>query len=95
MADPDTEGQALLICLKVTPAKCCKFNEQTLGHPDMVIDEIHYRTWRIEVLQAESGWKALVYRPSSPLHEIEVPEGSDRRAAIGGAKTLIDKLLAA
>ncbi len=61
----------------------------------MGIDEIHYKAWRIEVLHAESGWKALVYRPSSPIHEIDVPEGSDRRAAVEGARTLIDKLLAA
>ena len=61
----------------------------------MEIDEIHYKGWRIEVLHSELGWKAPVYRPSSPLHEIDVPDGSDRRTAIEGAKTLIDKLIAA
>jgi hypothetical protein len=56
----------------------------------MVIDELHYKEWRIEVLHGELGWKALLYRPSSPLHETTAPEGSDRRVVIHEAKTLID-----
>ena len=56
----------------------------------MVIDEIHYKGWRIEVLHGELGWKALLYRPSSPLHEAAVPEGPDRHAIIQEAKVLID-----
>jgi len=58
-------------------------------------DEIHYKGWRIEVLHGELGWKALAYRPSSLLHELEVPNGSDRRSIIEDAKALIDKLIAA
>ena len=61
----------------------------------MATDEIHYKGWRIEVLHGEPGWKALVYRPSSPLHEADVPNGSDRHTVIEGAKTLIDTLIAA
>jgi hypothetical protein len=57
----------------------------------MAIDEIHYKDWRIAVLPCESGWKALVYRPSSPLHESTVPLGQDRRAVIAEAKALIDR----
>ena len=62
---------------------------------NMENDEIHYKEWRIEVLHGELGWKALVYRPSSPLHELEVPNSSDRRATIEDARALIDKLIAA
>lgn len=54
------------------------------------MDEICYKDWRIEVLPDGSGWKALVYRPSSPLHEATVPHGPDRRAVIAQAKTIID-----
>jgi hypothetical protein len=57
----------------------------------MAIDEIHYKGWRMEVLQDGPGWKALVYRPSSPLHEATVPHGPDRRAVIEEAKALIDR----
>jgi len=55
------------------------------------MDEIHYKDWRIEVLADESGWKALVYRPSSPLHETTVPQGPDRRAVVAQAQLLIDR----
>lgn len=57
----------------------------------MVIDEIHYKGWRIEVPQDDTGWKALIYRPSSLLHEVIVPHGPDRRAVIEEAKSLIDR----
>jgi len=40
------------------------------------------------------GWEALIYRPSSLLHETTVPAGQDRRAVIEDAKTLVDNLLA-
>ena len=55
------------------------------------MDGIHYKDWRIEVLADESGWKALVYRPSSPLHETTVPRGPDRRTVIAEAKSLVDR----
>jgi len=55
------------------------------------MDEIHYKDWRIEVMADASGWKALVYRPSSPLHETTVPQGPDRRAVVAQAKSLIDR----
>lgn len=57
----------------------------------MGIDEFDYKGWRIEVLHAELGWKTLVYRPSSLLHEVEVPQGPDRAAVIKDAQVLIDK----
>jgi hypothetical protein len=57
-------------------------------------DEIHYKEWRIDVMQSESGWEALIYRPSSLLHEVSVPHGQNRRAVIEEAKVLIDELLA-
>jgi hypothetical protein len=57
----------------------------------MAIDEIHYKGWRIEVLHGGAGWKALVYRPSSLLHDTRVPDGPDRHAVIELAKVLIDK----
>jgi hypothetical protein len=57
-------------------------------------DEIHYKEWRIDVMHKESGWEALIYRPSSPLHETSVPVGQDRRAVIEDAKLCIDKMLA-
>ena len=56
-------------------------------------DEFHYKGWRVEVLHAGAGWKALVYGPSSPLHEVEVPYGPDRHIVMKEAKALIDKLL--
>ena len=55
------------------------------------MDEVHYKDWRIEVLPDKSGWKALVYRPGSPLHETTTPHGPDRRAVIAQAKALIDR----
>jgi hypothetical protein len=55
------------------------------------MEEIQYKDWRIEVLAHEAGWKALVYRPHSPLHETTVPQGPDRRAVIVDAKDLIDR----
>jgi hypothetical protein len=58
-------------------------------------DEIHYKEWRIDVMHSGSGWEALVYRPSSLLHEASVPCGHDRHAIIEEAKVLIEKLLAA
>ena len=57
-------------------------------------DEIHYKGWRIDVMHYEHGWEALVYRPSSPLHEVTVPKGLDRRTVIERAKTLVDQLFA-
>jgi hypothetical protein len=57
----------------------------------IAMDEIHYKDWRIEVLPHASGWKALVYRPSSPLHEATVPREPDRRSVIAEAKALIDR----
>jgi hypothetical protein len=47
----------------------------------MAIDEIHYKRWRIEVLQGEPGWKTLLYFPDSPLHGAAAPDGTDRRAS--------------
>ena len=57
-------------------------------------DEIHYKGWRIDVMHKGLGWEALIYRPSSPLHETSVPTRQDRRAVIEDARVLIDKLLA-
>jgi hypothetical protein len=59
----------------------------------IAMDEIKYKGWRIDVLHQGEGWKALIYRPSSLLHEIDVPEGSDRRAVLEEATTVIDSLL--
>ena len=56
-------------------------------------DEIYYKKWRIDVMQSEPGWEALIYRPHSPLHEVSVPHGQNRHAVIEEAKALIDKLL--
>ena len=58
-------------------------------------DEIHYKGWRIEILHGGLGWKALVFRPSSLLHEIEVPDGHDRHSALDGGRALVDRLLVA
>ena len=60
----------------------------------MASEEIHYKGWRIEVLHQGQGWKALVYRPSSPLHEEPVPSGPDRRVVMQEAKMLVDQGLA-
>jgi hypothetical protein len=57
-------------------------------------DEIHYKGWRIDIMHREHGWEALVYRPSSPLHEVTVPKEIDRRTVIEAAKTLVDQLYA-
>jgi hypothetical protein len=57
-------------------------------------DEIHYKEWRIDVMHKENGWEALIYRPSSPLHETSVPVAQDRRAVIEHAKLYIDEILA-
>jgi hypothetical protein len=57
------------------------------------MDEINYKRWRIDVAHHGEGWKALIYRPSSLLHETKVPEGPDRRAVLEKAKTMIDELL--
>jgi hypothetical protein len=57
-------------------------------------DEIHYKEWRIDVMHNGRGWEALIYRPSSPLHEESVPLGQNRSAVIEEAKVLIDKLMA-
>ena len=59
--------------------------------PPMAIDEIHYKGWRVQVLHGDQGWKALLYRPSSPLHETNVPVGPDRRVVIENAQLLIDE----
>jgi hypothetical protein len=60
----------------------------------MEFDEIHYKGWRIAVLHQEQAWKALIYRPGSPLHEEPVPTGSHRRAIMQEAKMLVDQCLA-
>ena len=57
-------------------------------------EEILYKGWRINVMHHGGGWEALVYRPRSPLHEVTVPKGSDRRTVIEEAKNLVDKLFA-
>ena len=56
----------------------------------MGINEIHYKSWRIEVLHGEPGWKTLVYHPNSPLHGAAAPNGSDRSAVLAEAGVLID-----
>ena len=56
-------------------------------------DELYYKEWRIAVMHGGAGWKALVYRPDSPLHEVSVPHNGDRDAVIEAAKALVDKLL--
>ena len=43
-------------------------------------------------MRREHGWEAMVYRPSSPLHEIKVPKGPDRHTVIEEAKALVDQL---
>jgi hypothetical protein len=53
-------------------------------------NEVHYKDWRIGVLSRENGWKALIFRPHSPLHEPTVPSGEDRHTVIEDAKKLID-----
>jgi hypothetical protein len=60
----------------------------------MASEGIQYKGWRIDLLHQGAGWKALVFRPSSLLHEKPVPTGLDRRAVILKAKTLIDQCLA-
>jgi hypothetical protein len=60
----------------------------------MAPDDLHYKGWRIEVLHADAGWKALVYRPSSLLHEEPAPTGPDRHAVMQDARMLVDQRLA-
>lgn len=62
-----------------------------LGQPVMAIDGIHFEGWRVAVLHDRPGWKALVYRPGSPLFETTVLHGPDRRAVIAKAKALINR----
>jgi len=57
-------------------------------------DEIHYKGWRIDIMRREHSWEALVYRPSSPLHEVIVPKGPDQRVVIEEARALVDQLFA-
>jgi hypothetical protein len=66
---------------------------ETLVDCAIAVDEINYKGWRIDVLHQRDGWKALIYRPSSLLHETNVPEGSNRRAVLEEATTIIDSLL--
>lgn len=61
----------------------------------MIQGDISYKGCRIDVLYQGDGWKALIYRPSSLLHEMIVPAGPNRRFVIEDAKTLIDELLQA
>jgi len=56
----------------------------------MSVDEIHYKSWRIEVLHGQPGWKTLVYRPTSPLHGVVAPDGPDRHAVMEEASVLIE-----
>ena len=56
----------------------------------MTIDEFHHRGWRVEVPPGRSGWKALIYRPGSLLHEATMPHGPDRPAVIAEAQALIE-----
>jgi hypothetical protein len=53
--------------------------------------EIHYKGWRIDIMYRSNGWEALIYRPNSPLHEMPVPKGPERRIVIEAAKTFIDR----
>ena len=55
--------------------------------------EVNYKGWRIDVLRHEEGWKVLIYRPSSLLHETAVPEGPDCRSVLEETKAFIDKSL--
>jgi hypothetical protein len=59
----------------------------------IAMDEINCKGWRINLLHQQDGWKALIYRPSSLLHETGVPKGSDRRAVLEEATALIDSLV--
>jgi hypothetical protein len=52
----------------------------------IAVDEINYKV-------QQNGWKALIYRPSSLLHETNVPKGSDRRAVLEESTIFIDSLL--
>jgi hypothetical protein len=53
-------------------------------------EEILYKEWRIDLWMQDSGWKALIYRPHSTLHEPTVPTGQNRRMVIEDAKSFID-----
>jgi hypothetical protein len=57
----------------------------------MAIDEIHYKRWRIEVLQGEPGWQTLLYYPDTPLHGAAAPDGTDRRAVMKEVEALVDR----
>jgi hypothetical protein len=56
--------------------------------PDMGIDQIHDKSWRIEVLQGEPGWKTLVYHPGALLPGAAALDGPDRRAILEEVKML-------
>ena len=68
----------------------CPVSDTAIGKPDMEIDEINYKRWRIEVLRGEPGWKTLVYHSGSPLHGATAPDVSKRRAVIEEANALVD-----
>ena len=59
----------------------------------MAGEAFHYKGWWVEILDKKEGRKALIYRPTSPLPEIQVPDGPDRRVGMQKAMTLIDGLL--
>lgn len=59
-----------------------------------LMDEINYKRWRIDLAHHGEGWKALIYRPSSLLHETTVPKGPDRHIVLEEAKSFIEALLA-
>ena len=59
----------------------------------MTQDGINYKGCRIDILSQGDGWKALIYRPASLLHELMVPVGPNRRSVIEEAKTLVDNFL--
>jgi hypothetical protein len=59
----------------------------------MAKEQINYKEWCIDLCIEGSGWKALIYRPHSVLHEETIPTGQDRHAVIEKAKNLIDDWL--
>ena len=59
--------------------------------PDMAIDEIRDKRWRIEVLQGEPGWKTLLYYPDSALHGTAAPDATDHRAMMEETMALIGR----
>jgi hypothetical protein len=56
----------------------------------LAIEEFQYKEWRVGLWSQGGGWKALIYRPHSLLHEPRVPSGQDRHTVIEEAKILID-----